>query len=123
MFFKDTIICHKFLIPFSLVRQIENYPTSSGDVPKDPIIIADCGVLSPDDPSLALTTESVNGDGYEDYPDDEERDVQDPAFALKIAGEIRELGNKLFKEGKAEEALAKYQSQCIVDTLHRDSCN
>lgn len=56
----------------------------------------------------------MGDDVYEDYPDDEERNIQDPVLALKIAGEIRELGNKLFKEGKVEDALAKYQSQPIV---------
>jgi len=102
----------------SIVRHIENYPTSSGDVPKDPITIASCGVLSPDDPSLTLSTESASGGVYEDYPDDEERDVQDPAVALKIAGEVRELGNKLFKEGNAEEALANYQKSIRYLDVH-----
>ena len=54
--------------------------------------------------------ESTDGDVYEDFPDDEDQNVQDPEVALKIAREVRELGNKLFKEGNAEGALAKYQS-------------
>jgi len=92
------------------VRQIENYPTASGDVPTDPIIIADCGVLAPDDPSLH---ESMNQDGdiYEDYPVDEDRDTENPEVALQIAKVVREVGNKLFKEGKIEAALQKYQSK------------
>lgn len=32
-------------------------------------------------------------------------------MAFQIAKEVREVGNKLFKEGKIEEALAKYQSK------------
>jgi len=95
------------------VRQIENFPTNSGDVPTNPITIVSSGMLSPDDPSLVAAAESADGDVYEDFPDDEDRNVQDPEVALKIAREVRELGNKLFKEGKAEAALAKYQSQCI----------
>lgn len=94
------------------VRQIENYPTSS-DVPTSPIVIADCGVLYPDDLSLADAT-AVSADSYEDYPDDEDHDVQKPEVALDIAKAIREVGNALFKEGKTSEALEKYLSTCIM---------
>lgn len=95
--------------PF-LVRQIENYPTATGDVPTSPIVIADCGVLSPDDPSLSETATADNGDPFEDYPEDEDRDTDQPEIALEIAQAVREVGNKLFKEGKTEAALEKYQS-------------
>ncbi|KAG5718813.1 Peptidyl-prolyl cis-trans isomerase D [Termitomyces sp. T112] len=101
----------------SIVRQIENYPTLSGDAPTSPIIIADSGVLSPDDPSLAEST-VTDGDIYEDYPDDEDRDVQKPEIALDIAKAIREIGNKLFKEGKIEEALFKYQKSIRYLDVH-----
>ncbi|RDB17075.1 Peptidyl-prolyl cis-trans isomerase D [Hypsizygus marmoreus] len=101
----------------SIVRQMENYPTSSGDVPTSPIVIADCGVLSSDDPSLAETG-PVDGDAYEDYPDDEDRDVQKPEIALDIAKTIREVGNKLFKEGKVDEALQKYQKSIRYLDVH-----
>lgn len=59
----------------------------------------------------------ADGDVYEDYPEDQDPvDGQDvlasPETALKIARSVREVGNKLFKEGKHEEALRKYQSTC-----------
>lgn len=92
------------------MRQIENYPTSTGDVPTSPIVIADCGVLSPDDPSLSETATADNGDPFEDYPEDEDRDTDQPEIALEIAQAVREVGNKLFKEGKTQAALEKYQS-------------
>ncbi|KAG6808493.1 hypothetical protein H0H92_003962 [Tricholoma furcatifolium] len=101
----------------SIVRQIENYPTSSGDVPTAPIVIADCGVLSSDDPSLSESTEN-HGDVYEDYPDDEDRDTQKPEIALEIAKAVREIGNKLFKEGKVDEALVKYQKSIRYLDVH-----
>lgn len=41
---------------------------------------------------------------------DEDSNTENPEVALKIAQYVREFGNKLFKEGKAEEALQKYQS-------------
>ena len=33
-----------------------------------------------------------------------------PEIALRVAQEIRQIGNKLFKEGKVDKALDKYQS-------------
>ncbi|KAG6819907.1 Peptidyl-prolyl cis-trans isomerase cyp40 [Arthromyces matolae] len=101
----------------SVVRQIENYPTSSGDAPTSPIVIADCGMLPPDDPSLAPAA-VTDGDVYEDYPDDEDRDVQNPEVALDVAKSIREIGNKLFKEKKIEEALSKYQKSIRYLDVH-----
>ncbi|PPR03409.1 hypothetical protein CVT24_012704 [Panaeolus cyanescens] len=94
----------------SVVRQIENYPTSSGDAPTAPIIITDCGVLSPDDPSITQAVASTDAsDPYEDYPVDEDQDVENPEIALQIAKVVREVGNRLYKEGKVDEALQKYQ--------------
>ena len=100
-------LCVHFLLP---VRQIENYTTTSGDVPTAPIVIADCGVLSPEELAQLSTTKSDKVDPYEDYPTDEDRNTENPEVALQIAKDVREFGNQLFKEGKTEEALQKYQS-------------
>ncbi|KAK7460938.1 peptidyl-prolyl cis-trans isomerase cpr6 [Stygiomarasmius scandens] len=104
----------------SVVRQIENFPTSTGDAPTSPIIIEDCGVLSPDDPSLTQENASADGDPYEDYPDDEDRDLSKPETVIEIAQAIREVGNKLFKEGKTKEALEKYQKSIRYLDVHHD---
>lgn len=85
-------------------------------MPTEPCTIADCGQLDPSDPSLTAEAVGTDGDPYEDYPDDQavlpDGDVKDrPEVALRVAREIREVGNKLFKEGKIEEALSKYQSK------------
>jgi peptidyl-prolyl isomerase D len=58
-----------------------------------------------DDPKAKLE------DPYEDYPSDEDRDTENPEVALEIAKAVREVGNKLFKEGKVDEALQKYESE------------
>ena len=92
------------------VRQIENNPTATGDVPVQPVVIADCGVLSADDPSLTRK-ESSDGDIYEDYPDDEDQELGDPETVLQIAKVVREVGNALFKKGDFNGALQKYQSR------------
>jgi peptidyl-prolyl isomerase D len=95
---------------------MEHYPTGSGDVPTAPIIISDCGVLPPDDPSLKEDPTANLEDPYEDYPTDEDRDTENPEVALEIAKAVRDLGNKLFKEGKADGALQKYESESIALT-------
>lgn len=104
-----------YLLTFNAVRTIESQPTASGDVPKAPCTIIACGELDPSDPSLLPAAAGADGDPYEDYPQDQDAlsdgDIQEkPEVALRVAREIREIGNKLFKEGKTEEALNKYQS-------------
>ncbi|PPQ95078.1 hypothetical protein CVT25_002601 [Psilocybe cyanescens] len=96
----------------------ENHPTSSGDVPTEPITITNSGELSPDDPSLKDDPSAQSGDPYEDYPVDEDKDTEDPKVVLEIARVVREVGNKLFKEGKTEEALQKYQKSLRYLDLH-----
>ncbi|KAI0366530.1 peptidyl-prolyl cis-trans isomerase Cpr7 [Pilatotrama ljubarskyi] len=108
----------------SVVRAIENTETASGDVPVEPCVIADCGELSPDDPSLSESS-TADGDVYEDYPEDQDpidgKDVAEtPEIALKIAREVREVGNKLFKEAEYDEALRKYQKAIRYLDYHLD---
>ena len=50
-----------------------------------------------------------NGDPYEDYPEDDSRNTEDPAVALEAARVLRELGTARWKEGAAADALAKWQ--------------
>ncbi|KAF8816328.1 hypothetical protein BYT27DRAFT_7184179 [Phlegmacium glaucopus] len=102
----------------SIVRQIENFPTASGDVPTSPIIIADCGVLSPEELAEFDSTKGFKSDPYEDYPVDEDKDTENPEVALQIAKDVREYGNQLFKEGKAEDALQKYQKSIRYLDVH-----
>jgi len=102
----------------SLVRQLENYPTSSGDVPSTPITISDCGMLSLDDPSLQNDAAAQSEDPYEDYPVDEDKDTENPETALQIAQVVREVGNSLFKNGQPEEALQKYQKSLRYLDVH-----
>ncbi|KAH8112906.1 cyclophilin-like domain-containing protein [Phellopilus nigrolimitatus] len=94
----------------SVVRRVENHPTSDGDVPTVPFTIAASGVLPPDDPSLAEAAPATSDeDPYEDYPEDDDRDTQDPAVALAAAAALKALGNARFKAGKPDEALEKWQ--------------
>ncbi|KAL0945835.1 hypothetical protein HGRIS_012118 [Hohenbuehelia grisea] len=104
----------------SIVRQIENFPTADGDRPTTPITITGCGELTPDDPSLKEANAPAGGDPYEDYPDDDDHEISKPEVTLNIAKEVRELGNKLFKEGQAAAALDKYQKSIRYLDVHQD---
>jgi peptidyl-prolyl isomerase D len=80
-------------------------------VPAEPVVITKSGVMDATDPFFTQSAAPADGDKYEAFPeDDDNADVQKPEVALSIAQEIREIGNKLFKEGNVREALNKYQS-------------
>jgi hypothetical protein len=92
---------HGRLTPASPVRRIEHHPTTSGDVPTQLIVIAACGVLSPDDPSLKESA-SPDSDSYEDYPEDDPRASDDHEYAYTAANTIKSIGNALLT-GKNED--------------------
>ena len=121
----------------SVVRQIENLPTESGDKPTRDVVIADCGELTGD--ALAQAADAPRqpdalGDPYEDFPEDE-MDVGVSASAaaapaaadplasltggssapalsaervLTIATDCKGFGNTAFKNGDWNVALEKY---------------
>lgn len=98
------------------MRQVEHWPTLSEDKPTELISIADSGSLAPDDPSLSPEA-ALYGDVYEDYPEDDSRDTEDLKVAVEAAKDIREIANKLFKEGKIDVAFDKYQSKYHLNLL------
>src|SRR4051812_12797889 len=49
------------------------------------------------------------GDKYEDFPDDEPGHPLEPDACFKIASELKEIGNKVFKAGDLERGVEKYQ--------------
>ncbi|KAH9171820.1 cyclophilin-like domain-containing protein [Lactarius sanguifluus] len=84
----------------SIIRRVENHPTSSGDVPTEPIIITDSG--------RALA----------DRPDDKHDTQNNPAVALEAARLLRELGSARWKDGAAADALAKWQKALRYLDVH-----
>jgi peptidyl-prolyl isomerase D len=119
---RHRLFFHIHLTDCSLAaRRIENYTTSDGDVPVDPIMIVDAGELSPDDPSLTEPVVATDGDPYEDYPEDDSRDTQDPKVALEAASTLRALGNARWKESAAADALAKWQKALRYLDVHNDA--
>ncbi|KXS09456.1 hypothetical protein M427DRAFT_64129 [Gonapodya prolifera JEL478] len=94
-----------------VVRKIEHAPKNSNDKPLTPCTIADCGQLPDDyDPTAASTGAAVpaDGDGFEDYPEDEPSTEKNEEWAASVAGKIKAAGNDYFKKGDLGTALAKY---------------
>ncbi|KAL1868122.1 cytochrome P450 monooxygenase 41 [Diaporthe australafricana] len=108
----------------SIIRRIENLPTESGDKPKQPAVIADCGELLGEEAERATAASNKPdplGDPYEDFPEDElakqkgkdgeGKDAEELSAqkVLQIATECKEFGNKAFKAGDVATALDKYE--------------
>ncbi|RYO81908.1 hypothetical protein DL766_002122 [Monosporascus sp. MC13-8B] len=94
----------------SIVRQIENLPTSEGDRPNKAAAIAECGELTGDAAEVTeVKAPDALGDSYEDFPEDETSTELTAAKALEIAAACKDFGNKAFKAGDAATALDKYQ--------------
>ncbi|PNY28406.1 Peptidyl-prolyl cis-trans isomerase D [Tolypocladium capitatum] len=93
----------------SIVRQIENLQTQSGDKPAKDAVIADCGELT-GDAALAADVKQPDamGDPYEDFPEDCNEPL-DAEMVLKIATVCKDFGNKAFKAGKLGVGLEKYE--------------
>jgi peptidyl-prolyl isomerase D len=94
------------------VRQIENVPTQGGEKPQKEVVIADCGELTGEEAEQAdQHTPDATGDPYEDFPEDAK--IGDQGFTateiVKFASEIKEFGNKAFKDGNLSLGLDKYQ--------------
>ncbi|KAF1917627.1 peptidyl-prolyl cis-trans isomerase D [Ampelomyces quisqualis] len=96
----------------SIVRTIENLKTQGGDKPRDDATIIDCGELSGDDYDKATEKlADATGDPYEDFPEDqitgdEEWKGED---VLKIATELKEMGNAAFKKQDHRLGIKKYE--------------
>lgn len=93
----------------AVVREIEATPTDPSDRPKRDVVIVKSGELKGDDYENALEKKvDPLGDKYEDFPEDQGEDIP-PTQIVKIASELKELGNKAFKKGDHALALKKYQ--------------
>lgn len=96
----------------SIVREIENLKTQSGDKPVNDATIIDCGELTGDDYDKA--TEKIpdeTGDPYEDFPEDQKPSSEEwkSSDIVVIATALKDLGNKAFKAGSLQLGIQKYQ--------------
>lgn len=92
----------------NIVREIENMPTQS-DKPSVDVKVVDCGELTGADFETATQKHNDKyGDPYEDFPDDQGKDLQASDY-YKIALDLKDIGNKAFKDGDNETGIEKYQ--------------
>ena len=61
-----------------------------------------------EDKGIGEKAPDSTGDLYEDYPEDHGKDLKGPEI-LQIANDLKDFGNKAFKSGDLNLALAKYQ--------------
>lgn len=97
----------------SVVRQVENTPVGAQDKPEQECLIADCGEV-PEGTSLEEFTKKApdaTGDSYEDFPDDQLKPGEEwkGVDIVKIADELKSMGNQAFKSGDLALGLSKYQ--------------
>ncbi|KAI5795142.1 peptidyl-prolyl cis-trans isomerase-like protein D [Geopyxis carbonaria] len=93
----------------STIRKAEEAKVDNSDKPGKPIVIENCGELSgAEAENVEFRVDDGTGDKYEDFPDDEDPDM-DGQTILRIATEIKEFGNKAFKNGDNQVGLDKYQ--------------
>ncbi|KAJ3209856.1 peptidyl-prolyl cis-trans isomerase cpr6 [Dinochytrium kinnereticum] len=102
----------------SIVRRIEKTEKGENDRPLLDCVIEEAGELMPGDDGVVA---KADGDVYEDYPEDQfvGAEVPAPEVLVKIAGEIKALGNELFKKGDHKAAAEKYQKAIrYLNELH-----
>lgn len=97
----------------NVVRQVENTPVGTNDKPEKDCVIADCGEIPEGESLEAYTRKAPDalGDVYEDFPEDQLPAGKEwtGAEILRIASELKDMGNTAFKSGQSELALSKYQ--------------
>ncbi|KAH9878220.1 peptidyl-prolyl cis-trans isomerase cpr6 [Plenodomus biglobosus] len=110
---KKHVVFGEVIAGKSIIRQIENLKTQAGDKPWHDATIIDCGELTGDEYDKATVKISdATGDPYEDYPEDQKansEDEWDGKEILKIATELKTMGNEAFKKGDNALGLNKYQ--------------
>jgi peptidyl-prolyl isomerase D len=58
-----------------------------------PVVIAKCGLLSPDEP--LTPSNAIEGDIWEDWPDDEEKVSEEkPEEAKEVATKLKEIATR-----------------------------
>ncbi|KAK7215031.1 hypothetical protein V2G26_003034 [Clonostachys chloroleuca] len=100
----------QFFITTSVVRQIENLQTGSGDKPKKEASILDCGELT-GEAALAADVKQPDalGDPHEDFPEDCNEQPLSAKKVLEIATASKDYGTKAFKSGNLKLGLEKYE--------------
>ncbi|KAJ3064662.1 peptidyl-prolyl cis-trans isomerase cpr6 [Podochytrium sp. JEL0797] len=109
-----------------VLRRIENCEKGDNDKPVEDVVISECGVYDAKADAEAIAAASVDGDIYEEYPEDQSpadgsADGLKAAELLSIAAHLKQIGTTHFKAGNLQLAGAKYQKavRYLID-LHPD---
>ena len=102
----------------AVVRKVEKGATHPGDKPVNAVTIEDCGQIA-EGQDYGIDADA-SGDKYEDYPEDydEESCEEKPEVSLRIATELRGMGNALFTKQDFAGALEKYQKSLRYLNVH-----
>jgi len=95
----------------SIIREIENLKTQSGDKPYQDAMIVDCGELKGEDyEKVTQKVPDATGDPYEDFPEDQKSGEEEwkGEEILKIATDLKDMGNAAFKKQDLELGIKKY---------------
>lgn len=90
-----------------VVSYIENIKVDE-ETPSDPVIICECGQLSPDDP-LIVTVNDGTEDVYPPFPEDSDLNLAEFNQVYSAAEVIKNSGNLFFKKGDYVSAGSKYK--------------
>ncbi|RLV90053.1 Peptidyl-prolyl cis-trans isomerase CYP7 [Spathaspora sp. JA1] len=99
----------------SVVREIERANTNSDNVPQQPVTITNCGEWNDtmEVPVFNACYDTIGGDIFEEYPDDDENIDKDSSESVyNAAVKIKESGTLLFKTGAKDKAYLKYR-KCL----------
>lgn len=90
----------------NIVRKMENVRTQN-DKPVDDVKVVNCGQLKEDDMAASMAKPvDKYGDNYEDFPDDQGKDMKGEEYH-RIAADVKEIATKAFKAGDFETAIDK----------------
>ncbi|TKA30660.1 41 kDa peptidyl-prolyl cis-trans isomerase [Salinomyces thailandicus] len=97
----------------SVIRRVENTTVGENDKPEKECVIQDCGELpeGADVEAFAKKAPDSTGDAYEDFPEDQLAQGEEwkGTDIVKIATDLKDMGNKAFKGGDLQVGLDKYQ--------------
>lgn len=107
------VVFGEVLLGKSVVRKLENQECGENDVPNRKCEIADCGEVPAgvDLNEFAKKKPDETGDEYEEFPEDQLQEGEEwqGKQIVDITTNLKDMGNKAYKEGKLELGLAKYQ--------------
>jgi len=103
------VVFGKVVAGMDIVRDIEAGEMDEGDKPLKTVEVVDCGELQPGQP---IVQDDGSGDKYPNAPEEFDLDFglnKNLDQVMDIAKEIKDIGNKFFKEQDFAKALKKYK--------------